>query len=123
MVVKYSCKHCKKELKETEIPCPYCGKSGREILLEEFVNIEIFDSSLHKKKVPVKFKNKKHVAVELFTGAEKSEKLNRYMQKIRMIDRENNRYLEIVVDPKTKETLRYCDEPLTQHWGHGSAKK
>ncbi len=123
VIVKYLCKHCKKILKKTEIPCPYCGKSGREIFLEETVNIGIFDSSLHKKKVPVKFKKKKHVAVELFQGAEKSKKLNRFIQKIRIIDRENNSYFEKVVDPKTNEVIRYCDEPLNQHWGHGSAKK
>lgn len=122
VVVKYSCKHCKKKLEETEIPCPYCGKSGREILLEENINIEMYESSLHKKKVPKKFKKKKHVAIEIFKGAEKSEKLNRFMQKIRIIDRENNSYFEKVVDPKTNEVIRYSDEPLNHHFGHGSAK-
>jgi hypothetical protein len=40
----------------------------------------------------------------------------------RIIDRRNNRYQELVVDPQTGETVREVDEPLSEHRGHGSAK-
>ena len=40
----------------------------------------------------------------------------------REIDRENNRYKEVIVNPETGEALRYCDQPLTDHTGRGSAK-
>ena len=40
----------------------------------------------------------------------------------REIDRENNRYRELIVNPESGETIRECDEPLTEHFGRGSAK-
>lgn len=38
-------------------------------------------------------------------------------------DRRNNRYTETVMDPDTGEIIHQTDEPLTEHRGHGSAKK
>ncbi len=60
--------------------------------------------------------------IETFTGSELSRSLQRFMHKLRIIDRDNNRYAERVVDPQTGEVLRDVDEPLTGHRGHGSAK-
>jgi phosphoribosylamine-glycine ligase len=31
-------------------------------------------------------------------------------------------YYERVVDPETEEVLRHCEEPLSEHFGRGSAK-
>lgn len=45
------------------------------------------------------------------------------MQRDLMIDRENDRYFERVVDPETGKVLRICEEPLSQHQGHGTANK
>ena len=41
----------------------------------------------------------------------------------RVIDREINIYHEKVIDPKSGAVVHECDEPLTAHYGHGSAKK
>jgi hypothetical protein len=38
-------------------------------------------------------------------------------------DRKNNRYTETVIDPDTGEIIHQADEPLSDHLGHGSAKK
>ena len=40
----------------------------------------------------------------------------------RVIDRENDRYLERVTDYQTGEVLHFHEEPLSEHRGHGSAK-
>lgn len=40
----------------------------------------------------------------------------------REIDRENNRYKEVIKNPDNGEILRHCEEPLTDHFGRGSAK-
>ena len=40
----------------------------------------------------------------------------------REIDRENNRYKEVIINPDNGEILRHCEEPLTDHFGRGSAK-
>lgn len=39
-----------------------------------------------------------------------------------IVDRENDRYKETVINPETGEIVHFCDEPLSQHHGHGSAK-
>ncbi len=44
------------------------------------------------------------------------------MDKYRRIDRDNDRYDEVVIDPETGEIVYECHEPLSEHWGHGSAK-
>jgi len=44
------------------------------------------------------------------------------MRKERIIDRQNDRYIENVIDEDTGETVRQIDEPLSQHMGRGSAK-
>ena len=41
----------------------------------------------------------------------------------RCIDKDNNHYKEIVVDPETGEIIHQCEEPLSEHRGHGSDKK
>lgn len=61
--------------------------------------------------------------IETFSGSELSRSLQRFMHKVRIIDRDNDRYLEKVVDPETGEVLRDVDEPLSEHQGRGSAKK
>lgn len=55
-------------------------------------------------------------------GDSLSTKLGRWMRRSRVVDRENDRYTETVVDPKTGEMVHHCDEPLSEHRGHGSAK-
>lgn len=40
----------------------------------------------------------------------------------REIDRENNRYKEVILNPNTGEVIRSVDEPLTKHTSRGSAK-
>lgn len=39
------------------------------------------------------------------------------------IDRENNRYREIIRDPDTGHVIHEVDEPLDEHRGHGCAKR
>jgi hypothetical protein len=45
-----------------------------------------------------------------------------WAHKVRLIDRENDRYHELVVDPATGKVLRHCDEPLSLHRGGGVPK-
>ncbi len=51
-----------------------------------------------------------------------STKFRRWMRRSLVVDRENNRYTETVVDPETGETIHHRDEALSDHQGHGSAK-
>ena len=44
------------------------------------------------------------------------------MEKLRCINRKDDRYTEIVRDPETGEVIHHCDEKLSDHTGHGSDK-
>ncbi|WP_411387076.1 hypothetical protein [Pseudomonas sp. MPB03] len=65
---------------------------------------------------------KKKLRFHLKSGQELSVRLGRYVNKERVLDKDNDRYLETVTDPLTGEVLRHCDEPLSEHQGRGSAK-
>ena len=41
----------------------------------------------------------------------------------RLIDRDNDQYLEKITDYETGEVIHHCDEPLSRHQGHGDAKR
>jgi hypothetical protein len=60
---------------------------------------------------------------EYFGGAEWSHRFQKFMAKIRIIDRRNDLYREEVTDPDTGDRLHHCSEPLSMHSGRGSAKK
>ena len=66
---------------------------------------------------------KKRPVVEGFAGDDFHRQSGRWCKKKRVIDRQNDRYLEEVVDPDTGAVVHYCDEPLSRHQGHGDAKK
>ena len=54
---------------------------------------------------------------------EHSRKLQKVVHRGRTIDRDNDRYFEKITDYETGEIIHHCEEPLSQHQGHGSAKK
>ncbi len=41
----------------------------------------------------------------------------------RIIDRENDRYYELIKDGETDQIINETEEKLSDHQGHGSAKK
>ena len=45
-----------------------------------------------------------------------------FVQKERVIDRENNLYKELVINVDTGEILHSSEHPLSEHKDHGSAK-
>jgi len=59
---------------------------------------------------------------EQMSGDDFSHERQKWCHKERIIDRGNNRYIEIVIDTETGELIHYCEEPLNQHFGHKSAK-
>lgn len=57
-------------------------------------------------------------------GSNKSFQKDRtgVVSRYRIIDRENDRYVEKVIYNDSGAVIRDCDQKLTDHWGHGSAK-
>ncbi len=57
-----------------------------------------------------------------FAGDDLRRSDGKWMQKKRVLDRDNDRYIEVVVDPETEEIVHEKDEPLSEHVDHGTAK-
>ena len=57
------------------------------------------------------------------SGEDLYRKTGKWMLLERVIDRAKNWYREIVKDPDTGKIVLRCEEPLSQHRGHGSARK
>ena len=73
----------------------------------------------HRRRIP----NKANFEYEEIEGKDWSHSLGRFVSKHRIIDRKGNRYIELVVDDESGEILKSCQEPLSDHTDHGSAKK
>lgn len=70
-----------------------------------------------------KLPGKKKAGKEFHYGKDYSKKLKKDVDKTRIIDRENDKYHEKVVDTDTGEVIHECHENLSSHTGHGSTKK
>lgn len=103
---------------QTTNPCPICGS------LERHINLGITDTLECYEKIGIKITQEgfKKPRMELIGGDEKYVAQDKWVQKDRIIDREKNKYFELVKDPETGEIIHKCEEPLSHHFGHGSAK-
>lgn len=126
MSIKIICDNCKQTLNESIVstasldvpPCPSCGSRKRVICtyIQETVKI--------KEKVSGKTKKQgiKKPTYEFVAGDDLHNKSGKWHTKKRIIDRDNDRYEEVVSDPETGKIIHRCDEPLSKHRGHGLAK-
>ena len=109
-----------KDTPEKRAACPNCGSTRR-----------CHDISLHLKgatarvgmRLWVKRLGQKRLHVEVRSGASHCQKLGKLVEHERLIDRANNRYFEKVTDYESGELIHHANEPLSEHHGHGSAKK
>ncbi len=65
--------------------------------------------------------NKAKFKIEETKGQVWSKSLDRWVTIHRIIDRESDRYFELVYDEETGDILRECEENLSEHTGRGSA--
>jgi hypothetical protein len=105
--------------KEDGIPCPSCGSKIKRL------DLGITESFKLGEKLGMKARHATgdRPFLEQVSGADLCKKTGAWMELIRVIDREKDLYKETVTDPKTGEIIRQCEEPLSQHTNHGSAKK
>lgn len=124
--MRSNCGECGAELEESpslpaeeRTPCPTCGSITRAI------QVSISESVMIREKLGMKGKHKgeKKPFIESVSGDDLHRKTGKWMKLTRMIDRDNNQYKEEVKDPETGDTIHRCEEPLSDHMGHGSAKK
>jgi hypothetical protein len=117
------CKDCNMILNQQAINenfsnCDACGS--------ENISYELFlsDNLVISEKIKGKIKEEgiKKPRREFIYGDELYKKANKMVYKTRIIDWENDRYYEKVVDKENDAIIHECEEPLSQHFDHGSAK-
>jgi hypothetical protein len=121
-----SCANCKNELPDdlpgqTRAPCPNCGSIARTYLDSLTDGIAAHDGHRAKAKRP-SLPSAKKLRFDTYSGVEHSHKFGKLVRVHRTIDKDNDRYMEKVIDMQTGEILHECDEPLSQHTNHGTAK-
>ena len=99
-------------------PCPKCGAIIREMIVEIEETVTIHESLRAFGKRPGL-----GMLFDSVSGDDFGVTTQRWFSKVRLIDRGNDRYYEKVWDPETGDVIHECDEPLSQHVGHGSAKQ
>jgi len=53
--------------------------------------------------------------LEGFSGDDLHRNTGRWMQKVQIVDRANDRYFKEVTDLVTRQIVRKCEEPLSHH--------
>jgi hypothetical protein len=106
-------------LPEQRTPCPTCGSTTRNF------NVEIHETVTARTKLGLKHKRQglRKPIYEEVSGEDLHRKTGLWSKLLRIIDRQNNRYKEEIINSETGEVLRTVDHPLTDHVDRGSAKK
>ena len=100
------------------VPCQNCGSISRlhtMNIVEKLMAVDGYG-------VIGKRPGKKKPFVEEISIPEYSHSREKIVHKYRLIDRDNDKYSEKISDYKSGEIIHQCEEPLTEHFGHGSAK-
>jgi len=125
-MVQVTCNNCRTEYEaatnepsEARTKCPMCGSTAR--LFFQFCEGEI---SVYSK---LGYRGKRGGKGKPFMlgviGYDLFRSIQKWVRLERVIDRENDYYKEVITDPTTGEIIHHCEEPLSKHQGHGSAKK
>jgi hypothetical protein len=120
------CGNCDLELEEapgTPVDerrgCPRCGSMSRHFSLSISESVTVHGM--------LELKGRHATGGRPFNeqkvGDELHRKSGRWMRLERVIDRAKNWYREVVTDHETGKIVHQCDEPLSDHQGHGTAKK
>lgn len=116
-----ACSKCGMELAVNSDEACSCGHVGREISLSICDSIKVYESLRGEVKNP-SFPSNKNPRIKFIEGDDFWADRQKFVKKSRRIDRGENQYRETITDPHTSEIIRHCEEPLSEHWGHGSAK-
>jgi len=102
-------------------PCPTCGSAQAQLKLTLDARVVARGSLGFKVRAGRPGKVAPHV--EGRTGDSFTGSTGRWSKRVTRIDRLKDWYDEIVTDEKTGEVIHECHEPLSDHRGHGAAKR
>lgn len=116
------CVECGAELHEPSgeppTPCPVCGNLAREITVQLRDGFVVHDG--------IRSKARKSGSSKFYLdtrgGASYYRNGNQWHHLVRVVDRENDRYVEIIRLLSTGEIISRVEEPLSKHRGHGGGK-
>jgi hypothetical protein len=118
------CGDCQQELDESaslapdkRSPCPRCGSLTRILYASARMEVRTYVGFKLRQKRP----GVSGYLVEHLQRREVRVSVGDTVEKLRVIDRENDRYLEKVT-AEDGTVLHETDEHLSEHRGHGSAK-
>lgn len=121
-----ACGTCSRDLDETpdllEVerrPCPACGSLARRIDIKVSDELRVGVYELLKLRSPGRGKP----SLERTVGFNLFRQTGRWNHIDRVIDYAADRYDEVITDPETGTVLDECHEPLSEHRGHGSARR
>lgn len=108
---------------EAAIPCPACGSGARlvKITVHEELSVD-FRERIRARVKDDSLPSKKKWRKEIVAGDDYRESRGDWVYKKRVIDRDNDLYIEKISDKATGEVFRNVRELLSNHRGHGSDK-
>lgn len=119
------CGNCRERLNENpsllpeqRSPCPKCGSVSRHF------EVGIFETLTARDAIGIKARHAgaSKPFLESKFGWSFYRKMKQWFSREMVVDRENDKYKELVTNPETGEVIHHCEEPLSQHRGHGSAR-
>ena len=128
---RVTCTRCGQETGETEEqinvapqPCPRCGSGEKtvHVVARDDIKLGVKEWTRVKAKDD-RFRREDKLRRDFVSGDELHLKSGKWYKKERIIDRDSDTYKEVVSDPSTGEEKHHCEEPLSDHKGHGSANK
>ncbi len=123
------CGQCGKQLDESpdtpvgaRLACPECGSKSRKFGVQITATSEPMAGIRAKaRSAPVGTPGSKPW-LTMLSEPSWSYRYKKWMERLKVEDRRNDRYTEVVRDPETGEIVHQCEEPLSEHQGHGSAR-
>jgi hypothetical protein len=104
---------------EARHACVACGSRARvfAVSIEEAITLRSGLGFKHKRP------GRKKPIAEGFSRPETARSTGAVVERKMHIDREKDRYTETVTEYESGTVIHHCDEKLSGHTGHGSAKK
>ncbi len=132
MTVKQTvwCGKCGKQLDESastpaadRVPCPNYGSKDRKFGVEINSVAEVKAGMRAKARSGQVGKPGGKPWLTTMSEPSWSRDRKKWMHRQKTENRRDDQYMEVVWDPDTGEIVHQCDEPLSEHRGHGSARR
>lgn len=104
---------------DRRVACARCGSVARSFAVPIYENLAIHEDLRVRARSP----GEKKPFFDVKSGSDFWAERGKWMHRVQIVDRRNNRYRKLVSDPATGEAIRDVDEPLSDHRGYGAARR